>query len=238
MAIRSHLLGRQNYRNAALFLARVVDYNKETLAELYSKTGFSIGQQCDINMAKFVPCQWPSAIKALQKAVDITNNPVDFVNLGWAYFRAGHMDAEARNMALARPNLELAKTALEQGMGGSPAVTDFALQNLAAVQIDIGDRPGAIVNLKKLLDRHPDLNFLRYQLGVAYNKENDLASAEKWLSDAVDKEPKNIGYLTALCDTLISRKNGKDARKIIDRIRPLDANAAAKLEIRLKISKL
>ena len=41
-----------NYRNAALFLSRITDYNKETLAELYSKTGFSIGQQCDIKIGR------------------------------------------------------------------------------------------------------------------------------------------------------------------------------------------
>ena len=227
-----------NFNLAALFLTRVKDYNKETLADLYSKTGFSIGQQCDINIQRNVACKWPSAIKALQKAVDITNSPIDYVNLGWAYFRAAHPDAENKNMAAARPNLDLARAALEKAMTGSPAVVDYALQNLAAVEIDLGDGAGAIDTLNKLLVKHPEDNFMRYQLGVAYYKGNDFASAEKWFREALNKDPNYVFALTALGETLISRKNGKEVRKVIDRLRPLDADAASRLELKLKASRL
>lgn len=83
-----------NYRLAGLFLAQKTGYDKAKVAEFNSKIGLVIGQQCDVNQAKRIICNWPSAIKALQKAVDETQNPVDYVNLGWAYFRAGHEEAE------------------------------------------------------------------------------------------------------------------------------------------------
>ena len=41
-----------NYRNAATFYTQQRDFNKETAADLYSKVGLSIGQQCDINMQR------------------------------------------------------------------------------------------------------------------------------------------------------------------------------------------
>ncbi len=226
------------YRNAALFYTQQKEYDKETAADLYSKTGLVIGQQCDINMERAIVCQWQSAIKALQKAVELTNNPIDQVNLGWAYFRLAHPDAEGRNMAAAKPNLDIAKDILQKAAATGPPASDFALQNLAAVQIDLGDFKGAIETLSKLIERKPDLNFARYALGVAHNKSGDLAGAEKWLRAAIQNEPQNIGYMMALGDTLIARKNGKEARKIVDMMRPLSAESALMLDTKIKLAKL
>ncbi|MFN0138989.1 MAG: tetratricopeptide repeat protein [Pyrinomonadaceae bacterium] len=226
------------YRNAALFYTQQKDFNKETAADLYSKIGLSIGQQCDINMERAVVCQWPSAIKALEKAAELTNNPIDQVNLGWAYFRLAHPDAEARNLSAAKPNLDIAKEILQKAVAAGPPASDFALQNLASVQIDLGDYKGAIDTLTKLVDRKPDLNFARYALGVAYFKNNDLNNAEKWLRAAIQNEPQNIGYMMALGDTLIGRKNGKEARKIVDMLRPLSAEYATRLDRKIQLAKL
>ena len=223
---------------AALFLARVKGYNKDTLAELYSKAGVAISQQCDINTARNVICNWPGAIRAFQKSVDISNNPIDYVNLGAAYFRDGHTDAENKDMAAATPKLQQAKTALEKAVAGGPPAADYATQNLASVLIDLGDRRGAIELLKKINESKPKDAYTKYQLGAAYFKENDLANAEKWLRDAADGEPTNVGYVVALCETLIGRKNGKELKKVIDRLRPLDPAAAANFEQRMKMLKL
>jgi tetratricopeptide (TPR) repeat protein len=226
------------YRNAALFYTQQKDFNKETAADLYSKIGLSIGQQCDINIERAVVCQWASAIKALQKAAELTNNPIDEVNLGWAYFRLAHPDAEARNLSVAKPNLDIAKDILQKAVAAGPPASDFALQNLASVQIDLGDYKGAVDTLTKLIDRKPDLNFARYALGVAYFKSNDMNNAEKWLRAAIGNEPKNIGYMMALGDTLIGRKNGKEARKVVDMLRPLNAEYATRLDTKIKLAKL
>ena len=223
---------------AALFLLRVKDYNKDTLAELYSKAGVSISQQCDINTAKNILCNWSGAIKAFQKSVDITNNPIDYVNLGAAYFRSGHTDSENKDMASATPKLQAAKAALEKAIAGGPPAADYATQNLASVLIDLGDSKGAIDVLKKVHDLHPEVVYTRYQLGAAYFKEKDLANAAKWFRDAADGDTANVGYLTALAETLLAMKNGKELKKIIERLRPLDPNAAATFEQRMKILKI
>lgn len=227
-----------NLNLAAIFLVATKDFNKDDAGLLYSKAGLAVGQQCDINIQKNIMCNWPGAIKYLKKAADLTNNPIDQVNLGWAYFRAGHMDAEAKNMAAARPNLELAQTALQAAVAAGPPASEFALQNLAATQIDLGDFKNAIATLNKLISVKPDMTFSKYALGVAYNKSGDLANAEKWLRAASDAEPTNLSYLVGLADTFISRKNGKELQKVIDRIRPLDPALAASLEQRKKLLKL
>jgi len=220
------------YRLAALFLAQVKDHDPLKIADFNSKIGMVIGQQCDINAPKQIMCNWPSAIKALQKAVDISNDPVDYVNLGWAYFRAGHEEFERRNMPAARPLLESAQTALQKAVEAPPPAGDFALQNLATVQIDLADNKGAILTLNKLIERRPDLVFANYAIGVAYFKENDFANAEKAFRAAIDKEPKNVVYYIALGNTLLSRKDGKGLKALIDRLRPLDPVSADDLDKR------
>ena len=219
-----------NYRNAALFLAQVKDHDKAKVADLNSKIGLVIGQQCDINAAKNIVCNWPSAIKALQRAVDATDNPIDYVNLGWAYFRAGHEEAERKNMPVARPFLESAKVALQKAVDAGPPASDFALQNLASVNIDLGDNAAAIETLNKLIKARPELDFARYALGVAYFKNNDFANAEKWFRAAIEKEPKNVVYMMALGNALISRKDGKGLKVLIEQLKLVDPANAAELE--------
>jgi len=221
-----------NYRNASLFLAQVKDYDKAKLAEFNSKIGLVIGQQCDINTPKNIVCNWPSAIKALQRAVDASENPVDYVNLGWAYFRAGHEEAQRKNMAVAQPFLESAKTALQKAVDSGPPAADFALQNLASVYIDLGDNKSAIDTLNKLIQQRPDLEFARYALGVAYFKTNDFVNAEKWFRASLDKDPKNVTYMLALGNALLSRKDGKGLKVLIDQLRVLDPASADDLDKR------
>ncbi|CAN5208417.1 hypothetical protein BH20ACI2_BH20ACI2_24370 [soil metagenome] len=226
------------YNLAIFFMTKDPNHSKARLADFQSKIGFSIGRQCDIDTARSVACRWPSAIKALQAAADLTNDPIDNVNLGWAYFRFAHPQAEMRNMTAAMPNLILARAALEKAMSGKPEVAEYALQNLAAVLIDMGDQPGAISALKKLIDMRPKENFLRYQLGVAYFKSNDFANSEKSFREAVDSEPNYVAALTGLGEALIALKNGKEVRKVIDHLKPIDAGAAARLDAKAKIARL
>lgn len=227
-----------NYNLATLFLGNSKDPNKETLADLYSKVGLSVGQQCDINAQKNIACNWAGAIRSLKKAAELTENPIDYVNLGWAYFRDGHTDATMKDLVSARPKLELAKAALQKAVAAGPPASDFALQNLASAQIDLEDYPGAIDTLTKLTASKPEMTFAKYALGVAYNKSGDLANAEKWLRLASDAEPTNLSYLVGLADTLMSRKNGKELQKVIDKIRPIDAAVAANFEQRKKLLRL
>lgn len=229
---REFELAEANYNLAALFLTGTKDYDKDTAADLYSKVGLVIGQQCDINVQRAIVCNWSGAIKALKKAVELTENPIDYVNLGWAYFRAGHHEAENKNMPAARPFLELAETTLQKAVDAGPPASDYALQNLASVQIDLGNNKGAIATLLRLLDQRPDIDFARYAIGVAYFKDNDFLNAEKWFRLAIEKEPKNITYLMALGNALISRKDSKGLKVLIEQIRLIDPASADALDKR------
>lgn len=223
-------LAEANYKLASLFLAQKPNYDKLKIAEFNSRIGLMQGQKCDIQQSKRIVCDWKPTIAALQKAVDISQDPLDYVNLGWAYFMSGHFQFENRNFAEARPPLELAKDALQKAVAAGPPAEDFALQNLASVYIDLGDNKSAIDTLNKLIRKKPDLDFAMYALGVAYFKSNDFSNAEKWFRSAIDKDPKNVVYYMALGNALISRKDGKALKTLIDRLKPIDAAAADELD--------
>ncbi len=219
-----------NYRLATLFLTRMPNYDEKKVAEFDSKIGLMQGQQCDLFQQRNIACNWQNVIDALQRAADRTKDPIDYVNLGWAYFMAGHREAENKNLPVARPFLEKAIPALKTAVAAGPPAEDFALQNLASVYIDLGDNKAAIDTLNNLIKKKPDLDFARYALGVAYFKSNDFVNAEKWFRASIDKDPKNVTYFMALGNALISRKDGKGLRALIDRLRPIDAVAADELD--------
>lgn len=143
---------------------------------------------------------------------------------------AGHFEAENKNLPVARPFLENAKVALQKAVESGPPAEDFALQNLASVYIDLGDNKAAIDTLNKLLTKRPDVDFARYAIGVAYFKSSDFVNAEKWFRASIDLDPKNVTYYMALGNALISRKDGKGLKTLIDRLKPIDAGAADELE--------
>lgn len=219
-----------NFRLAGLFLTRVKDYDKNKIAEFNSKIGLVIGQDCDLKIQKNIRCDWSAAIEALQTAADITKDPIDQVNLGWAYFRAGHFEAENKNLPVARPFLEKAKAAFEIAVKAGPPAEDFALQNLASAYIDLGENKNAIDTLTRLLQKKPETDFARYAIGVAYFKSNDFANAEKWFRESIDKDPKNVVYHMALGNALISRKDSKGLKALIEKLKGINAAAADELD--------
>lgn len=227
-----------NYNLAALFLTRNPDFNKETAADIYSKAGYVIGRQCPINMQKFFACQWPSAVKALEKAVELGGNTLDNANLGWAYYNAARMDLDARRPNDAMPKLELAKTNLQKALVDNPSIADGVLQNLGAVQIDMGDFAGAVESLKQVVDKQPTWTFTQYALGTAYFKLNDFANAAKYFQLVIDQEPRNVGALASLGYSEIKRKNKKEVRRIIDVLRTLSIADANRMEQAARVEKL
>ena len=218
-----------NFNLAALFYTRTKDFNKDTAADLYSKAAYVIGRQCPVNMEKFVPCKWNTAVKDLEKAVELGQNPLDFGNLGWAYYNSARMDLDARMPDEAKAKLELARTNLQKALV-NPAIAEGVLQNLGAVQIDLGDYKGAIESLKPVVAKRPDWVFSTYALGTAYFKDNNFDEAAKAFQLAVDKDPDNISYLMSLGVAHVRRKNEKDVRAIIERLKKLNGPAALKIE--------
>lgn len=224
-----------NYGQAATQLIRQKDFSRETAADLYSKAGFSIGRQCEINLTKFIPCAWTRASGYMQKAVEYGGGQMDYANLGWVYYNS------ARPAGATKPDparLALAKEALLKALDGNQTIAEGAYQNLGAVQIDEGDFAGAITSLNKVVDKHPDWLFSRYALGTAYFKTNKFDDAAKWFRAVVDAEPNNVPALSSLGYAEIKRKKGDEVKKIIERLKKLDQGQAVKLTIEAKASKL
>ncbi|MEO6051732.1 MAG: tetratricopeptide repeat protein [Pyrinomonadaceae bacterium] len=225
---------------AATFLTRGKDFDKLLAADLYSKVGFAYGQQCEIDTANFRACQWGVAIKALEKAIELNGDPLDYTNLGWAYFNASRVEMNQKNIPEQQSKLALAKTALERVNSTNLVILDSAQQNLGAVLNDLGDFKGAIDVLKKVVDRHPDWMFSAYALGSAYAKVNDYGNAAKAFKTVADKGQGTyyIPALKSLGFVEIKRKNGKEVRRVIELLKkesPIDAFA---LEQQLKGLKL
>ena len=80
------------YNLAATFIERGDTLDRVDAADTYNKIGYVIAQQCPINAAKGIPCRWNVATASLEKAVALTHDPVDYANLGWAYYNAAQKD--------------------------------------------------------------------------------------------------------------------------------------------------
>ena len=226
-----------NFDIGATFLTRNKDFNTETDADLYSKAGFAIGQQCPINQSKFVPCQWPKAIKALERAVELGGKPIDYTNLGWAYFNASRVDRDNKMVADQQAKLQLAKTALQKAIDANPPFIDSVLENMGTVQNDLGDFRGAIETLKKVGDeKAAGWAFSRYALGSAYFLAGDYDAAAATFRAALEKDPDYIAALSSLGSLEVKRKNLKEANKILDQLKAKDPGAARKLEQEIKLS--
>ena len=223
---------------AATILTRTKDFDKLAASDLYSKVGFAYSQQCPIDMANFKPCQWPAAVKALEKAVELNGDPVDYTNLGWAYFNASRVDKDENRPADQQAKLALAKAALQKVVSTDPIVVDSSQQNLGAVLNDQGDYRGAIEVLKKVVDRHPEWIFSQYALGSAYALVNDNDNAATAFRAAVDRDPNYLPALKSLGTVELRRKNGKEVRRIIDLLRKMSLPDALALEQQMKNARL
>lgn len=210
---------------------RTTDYNKDDVADLYSKIGYSIGRQCELNMRQAMPCRWTFAVDAFQKAVEYGNTSIDYANLGWAYYNLARQSINQRQPDKAQPNLMLAKTALQRALTGSPEIADGVLQNLGGVQIDLGDYQGAVVSLKPVVAHRPEWTFSKYALGTAYYKLNDFQNAEMMFKAAVDDDGQNANYLASLGYTEVKLRNGKEVKNVIARLKKINPDEALKLDL-------
>lgn len=226
---------------AATFLTRTKDYDKTVAADIYSKIGFAYGQDCEERMAKAIGgCSWTMAIKSLEKAIELTSDPIDYANLGWAYLSASRSDLSLRMIPQQQEKLQLAKAALLKVNSTDKVVMDSAKQNLGAVFVDLGDFQGAVDALKDVAEAHPEWSFSGYALGTAYFKLNDFDNAARALRKIVDRGPDPY-YLPALKNlgaTEIRRKNGKEVKRIIELLKKVSPGDALAMERDMKAAKL
>ncbi len=193
-----------NYNLAVLFLERQPNYDKTVAADIYSNIGFVIARQCEINTQRAVPCKWPVAVKALEKAVALSGTNIDYANLGWAYYNGSTADlaasreakkngrtAEADSLsAESRAKLEKAKTNLQRAVDTDPKFVIGPLMNLGMVLTDLGDYAGAAEALKKVVKVEPDWVFALNELGIAYRKQEKYGDAIEQFKLAIKRDDK------------------------------------------------
>ncbi len=225
-----------NYNLAVLFFERRSDFEtnaeiRELTADIYNRIAYSIAKQCEINMSRAVACKWNVAVRALEKASQISKDTVDMANLGWAYYNAGKSDIFDKKTDEGRIKLEKARTTLLQAIGSNAQYREGALLNLGMVYTDLGDHKGAIKTLSDVVAKEPNWVFALNELGVAYFNDGNFKEATTQFKRAVGRDDKfaeahyNLGRSEF--------KNGKinEVKKAHAKLRSLGRNdLAAKLE--------
>lgn len=221
-----------NYNLATSFISRDPNFNKDEAAEIYSKIGYVIGRQCAINMKQFIACKWPAAIKALEKGVELGGNPMDYANLGWAYYNAARIDFGDKREADGRAKLELAKTNLQKAIAAKPSFVAGPLLNLGMTLTDLGDYVGAVDALTKAVENEPKWVFALNELGIAYRKQNKLKEAANQFRRATEKDDQFAAAYFNLAEAEFKAGNKVEAKKAYEKLKTIGRNdLATQLEV-------
>lgn len=230
------------YNLALTFIERGknVDISNEEKAEIYSKLGFTLGQQCRILMSQAKQCnKWIPMLDKFQKAADLVPDAVNYSNLGWAYFNQGHLDMASKRETEGRAKLLKAKVALESAINLNPKFVEAPLMNLGGTYIDLGDYAAAIETLKKVSGKRGDWQTADYMIGVAYRKNGDLDKAADAFGSALKKDDKYIAALAGLGETQFRRNKKGEADKVVARLKSIGTPdaiiQAQKLEAIMKL---
>lgn len=214
-----------NYNLATTLISRSPNFPKDEAAAVYSKIGYVIGQQCQINMKKAIACQWPGAITALEKAVALGGgNAVDYANLGWAYYNAALTDGYDKREADKKVKLQLARANLEKAVAINPSYVEGPLLNLGMVRTDLGDYAGAVEVLTRVVNKEPKWVFAMNELGLAYRQQNNFKDAINWFKKATDRDDKFAAAYFNLAEAEYKNGNTGNAKKAYERLKKLGRN--------------
>lgn len=209
------------YNLATVFIERDKNYNKDEAADVYSKIGFVIAKQCELNMKRALPCRWDVAVKALEKASAITGNNVDTANLGWAYYNAARNDIANKRPEIARPKLEKAKEALQKAAFSSPKYIEGPLLNLGMTLTDLGDYAGAADAFKRVIEKQPKWVFAINELGIAYRKQDNFKDAAATFRKATSVDGKYVIAYYNLAEAEFRAGNLGEAQKAYNKVKEL-----------------
>lgn len=202
-----------SYRLASIFI--------KNDPEIFSKLGYVLGRQL----------KWNGAVEALNKAVALSPDAIDYTNLGWAYYNAAQVDLKTRGKeADAKPKLQQAKAALQKATAGNQNFAPTYL-NLGITLTDLGEYQASVEALKRATELRKNWIFAINELGIAYRKLNDFENAVRQFQQAVAIDDKfAIGYFN-LGEAELRRGNTKEAKKALDKLKKLNRNMANALEI-------
>jgi len=215
------------YNLAVAFIERDKSFDKFDAADTYSKIGFVIAQQCPINYAKFMPCRWETATRALEKAAALTNDNVDFANLGWAYYNAAKRDESENRPDQAREKLEKAKLNLQKAVSADSRFLTAPLVNLGMALNELGDHKTAVDVLGRVVEHQPRWTFALNELGKAYYGMKDYKNAITIFRSAADRDPDSSSSWYYLGIAQFESGNIAEAKKAYQRLRKINANMLA-----------
>ncbi|MBA3353879.1 MAG: tetratricopeptide repeat protein, partial [Blastocatellia bacterium] len=220
------------YNLATLFIERDPTYSRDEAADIYSKIGFVIAKQCEINIKKFLPCRWEVAVRALEKASTITENTVDMANLGWAYYNSAKRDISEKRPVEARVKLEKAKAALQKAAFSSPKFIEGPLLNLGMTLTDLGDYAGAADAFTRVIAKQPKWVFAMNELGIAYRKQDKFADASAAFRKATVTDDKYVIAYYNLAEAEFRSGNLAEAQKAYNKVKQLGRrDLAAQLQM-------
>ena len=189
-------------------------------AELYSKFGYVLGRQS----------KWSSSIDALNKALALSPDAVDYTNLGWAYYNWAQTDLRANREAEAKTKLLEARNALQKAVGLNDNLAPAYL-NLGVTLNDLKEYQAAIPALKRAVEMRPKWVFAVNELGISYRQLNDFDNAVKQFKKAVELDNKFANGYYNLGESEFKRGNVKEARKAQEKLKSLNPNLANTLQV-------
>jgi tetratricopeptide (TPR) repeat protein len=214
-----------NYNLAVSFFERMPDFDKNDKADTYNKIGYVIAQQCPINTAKILPCRWNTATVSLEKAVALTNDNVDYANLGWAYYNAAQRDMIDNKPADAKAKLEKARADLQKATSATNSnYLTAPMVNLGMALNDLGDYPDAIQVLSKVVEREPKWTFAMNELGVAYLLNKDYKNAIDRFNAVIKSDNKYSAAWFNLGKAQYANGNIGEAKKAYSQLRKLGSS--------------
>jgi tetratricopeptide (TPR) repeat protein len=187
-------------------------------ADLYSEWGFCLGKVKE----------WETAVARLETAREISPTAIDNSNVGWAYYNSGNAKIEAKQEEEAKNDFAKAKVHLETAVQQDPKL-DAAYLNLGSTHNKLGEFQLAVNILKTVLGFRKDWALANNQLGVGYRGLNDLINAVATFKRVVDMDGNNVAGLFYLGEAYNASGNKKEAKKINDRLKKIDPQAAAQL---------
>jgi tetratricopeptide (TPR) repeat protein len=218
-----------NLANAFRQLDRYAEANGEyTLAarfikgdaDMYSEWGFCLGKER----------KWNKAVERLDTAVAMKPDPVDYTNLGWAYYNAAQDDLRAKRDADAKAKLAKGRDALQKATVLNPNF-DAAFLNLGITLTDLGDFQGAVQALTKATNLRKNWVSAINELGLAYRQLNDFDNAVKQFRKATDIDKKFAAGFYNLGEAEYRRGNTKEAKKAQEKLKKLHPNLANQLDV-------
>jgi len=226
----------RDYNLATIFFERQKDFAtnndaREIAAETYSKVGFAIAKQCELNIKRAVPCKWDAAVTALEKASMMSNNPTHLANLGWALHNAGKTDILDGKAAQGRAKIERGRDVLKRAVDSNPTQVEGPLLNLGMAQTDLGDYKGAIETFKRVIQKEPKWVFALNELGIAYLNDGNSKEAATQFKKAISRDDKFAAAYFNLAKAEFKNGNLNEAKKAHAKLKSLGrADLAGKLE--------